>query len=95
MDSDEVVQVYIKDMEASVRVPHHSLCGFKRIHLKSGEKKTVTFEIAPLAMTIVDDQGKRKVENGEFTLFVGGSQPDSVSERLNGKKPMQAVFSVK
>ncbi len=95
VDSDEVVQIYIKDMEASVRVPKHSLCGFKRIHLKSGEKKTVTFEIDSSAMTVVDEAGKRCIENGEFTLYVGGSQPDKVSERLSGKKPVEVVFNVK
>lgn len=95
VDSDEVVQVYIKDMEASVRVPNHSLCGFKRIFLKSGEKKTVTFEIDSRAMTIVDEEGKRYIENGDFTLYVGGAQPDNVSERLSGKKPLVASFNVK
>ncbi|AEY64503.1 glycoside hydrolase family 3 C-terminal domain-containing protein [Clostridium sp. BNL1100] len=95
VDSDEVVQVYIKDMDASVRVPKYSLCGFKRIHLKSGEKKTVTFEIDSNAMTIVDEAGKRYIENGEFTLYVGGSQPDKTSEILSGKKPLEVSFNVK
>lgn len=93
-DSDEVVQVYIKDLKASVRVPHHSLCGFKRIYLKSGEHKTINFEINSRAMTIVDEEGRRYVENGEFTLFVGGSQPDRVSERLLGRKPLELTFTV-
>ncbi len=95
IDSEEVVQVYIKDMEASVRVPKHSLCGFKRIYLKSGEKKTVTFEIASNSMTIVDEAGKRYIENGDFTLYVGGSQPDKTSEKLSGKKPLEVTFNVK
>ena len=37
MAADEVVQLYIKDVEASVDVPLRQLCGFKRIHLKPGE----------------------------------------------------------
>ncbi len=93
-DSDEVVQVYIKDMEASVRVPHHSLCSFKRIHLKRGEQKTVEFDISPKAMTLVNEEGRRYVENGDFKLFVGGAQPDSVSTRLNGKAPLELTFTV-
>lgn len=92
--ADEVVQVYIKDMEASVRVPHHSLCGFRRIHMKSGEKVTVNFEISPTSMTIVDKEGKRYIENGQFTLYVGGSMPDRVSAQLTGKAPIVATFSV-
>lgn len=93
-DSDEVVQIYIKDMKASVRVPHHSLCSFKRIHLKRGEQKTVEFNISPKAMTLVNEEGRRYVENGDFKLFVGGAQPDSVSSRLNGKAPLELTFTV-
>lgn len=93
-DSDEVVQVYIKDMEASVRVPHHSLCSFKRINLKRGEQKTVEFDISPKAMTLVNEEGRRYVENGDFKLFVGGAQPDSVSTRLNRKSPLELTFTV-
>ncbi|MHB8062482.1 MAG: glycoside hydrolase family 3 C-terminal domain-containing protein [Ruminiclostridium sp.] len=93
-DADEVVQVYIKDTEASVRVPHHSLCGFKRIHVKSGVKVTVNFEISPKSMTIVDEEGKRYIENGQFTLYVGGSMPDKVSAELTGKTPIKTVFTV-
>ncbi|HEY5584803.1 MAG TPA: glycoside hydrolase family 3 C-terminal domain-containing protein [Ruminiclostridium sp.] len=94
LDADEVVQVYIKDMEASVRVPHHSLCGFKRIHVKSGEQFTVSFEILPKAMTIVDEEGKRYIENGQFTIYVGGSMPDRVSVSLTGKTPLETMFRV-
>jgi beta-glucosidase len=93
-DADEVVQVYIKDTQASVRVPHHSLCGFKRIHVKSGEKVTVNFAISPKSMTIVDEEGKRYIENGQFTLYVGGSMPDRVSVQLTGKTPLKTVFTV-
>jgi len=93
-DADEVVQVYIKDMESSARVPHHSLCGFKRIHVKSGEKVTVSFEISPNSMTIVDEEGKRYIENGRFTLYVGGSMPDRVSVKLTGKAPLETGFFV-
>jgi len=93
-DADEVVQVYIKDNEASVRVPNHSLCGFKRIHVKSGEKITVNFEITPKSMTLVDEEGKRYIENGQFTLYVGGSMPDKVSAHLTRKAPVAVTFRV-
>ncbi len=93
-DADEVVQIYIKDLEASVRVPHHSLCGFKRIYLKRGEKQTVSFEIAADTMSIVDAEGKRHIENGEFTLYAGGTQPDKVSKQLAGKAPLEIKFTV-
>ena len=72
---DEVVQLYVTDVAASVPVPIRSLAGIKRIPLKPGEKQTVTFTIGPDQMSVIDDNGKRKVEPGEFLVSVGGKQP--------------------
>ena len=72
---DEVVQLYISDVAASVPTPIRSLAGIKRIFLKPGEKQTVSFEIGPERMTVIDDNGKRVIEPGEFTVSVGGKQP--------------------
>ncbi len=93
-DSDEVAELYIRDDLASVRVPKYSLCGFKRIHLKAGESKTVSMTIEPDSMRIVDDSGNRFIENGSFTVYMGGSAPDPRSCRLLGKAPLQASFTV-
>ena len=81
-DTDEVVQFYIKDNKSKFAVPNHSLCGFKRIHLKKGESKTVEFTIRNKAMTIVDDEGNRYIDSDNFTIFAGVSQPDKRSLEL-------------
>jgi len=72
---DEVVQLYVTRVAASVPVPIRSLAGIQRIFLKPGEKRTVTFTLAPEQMSVIDDQGKRIVEPGEFLISVGGKQP--------------------
>lgn len=72
---EEVVQLYVTDVEASVPVPVRSLKGFKRISLAPGEKKTVSFTLEPRDLTIVDDSGKRIVEPGAFEVSAGGKQP--------------------
>ncbi|MCI0661460.1 MAG: glycoside hydrolase family 3 C-terminal domain-containing protein, partial [Acidobacteria bacterium] len=72
---DEVVQVYLTDVAASVPVPIRSLAGIKRIFLKPGEKQTVLFALAPEQMLVIDDRGKRVIEPGEFVVSVGGKQP--------------------
>jgi beta-glucosidase len=72
---DEVVQLYITDMQASVPVPIRSLAGVKRISLKPGEKQTVSFNIAPWQMSVITDAGKRIIEPGQFAISVGGKQP--------------------
>ncbi len=72
---DEVVQLYITDVAASVPVPIRSLIGFDRISLRPGEKRTVTFTITPRQMSLIDDAGKRIIEPGEFLISAGGGQP--------------------
>jgi beta-glucosidase len=72
---DEVVQVYITDVAASVPVAIRSLAGVKRVFLKPGEKQLVSFVLTGEQMSIIDDNGKRLIEPGEFLVGVGGKQP--------------------
>lgn len=72
---DEVVQLYVTDMAASVPVPVRSLAGVKRVFLKPGEKQNVSFTLIPRQMSIIDDRSKRLVEPGDFLITVGGKQP--------------------
>lgn len=71
----EVVQLYLRDLEASTRVPIHSLQGFRRVTLAPGSSEEVIFHLAPKQLTVVLDDGTRVVEAGEFEVFVGGGQP--------------------
>jgi len=91
---DEVAQVYIKDVEASWRVPNWQLSGIKRIKLESGESREITFEILPEQLAVVNDDGQSVIEPGDFEIYVGGSQPDPRSIRLTGKAPLKAVLKV-
>ncbi len=75
-DGDEVVQLYVSDVESSVPVPRHHLEGFRRIHLKAGETQTVTFELKPEQLACYDDDGRPFIEPGDFRISVGGGQPD-------------------
>ena len=88
-DTDEVVQVYIKDMDSPLAVRNYSLCGFKRVSLKAGEEKTVEFTISNKAMNVVDEEGNRYIEGEHFRLFVGVSQPDKRSAELTGHYPAE------
>jgi beta-glucosidase len=76
MAGDEVVQVYVKDVSASVRVPRHSLQAFERITLQPGEKRTITIELSPRNMALLNEDMKWMVEPGEFIISIGGGQPD-------------------
>jgi beta-glucosidase len=72
---DEVVQLYVTDAAASVPVPVRSLAGVARLHLEPGERRGVSFTLAPEQMTVIDGRGRRVVEPGEFLISVGGKQP--------------------
>jgi beta-glucosidase len=74
-DGEEVVQLYVTDLEASVPVPIRSLQGFRRIALKVGEKRTVSFVLDPRQVSLIDAAGRRVIEPGEFGIAVGGKQP--------------------
>ena len=88
-DTDEVIEIYIKDT-CPFAVPNHKLCGFERVHIARGEKKTVTVQLDKDCFTAVDENGERKVFSSEFTLFAGVSQPDELSAKLTGT-PCQSI----
>ncbi|MGB5262004.1 MAG: glycoside hydrolase family 3 C-terminal domain-containing protein, partial [Lutimonas sp.] len=94
-DAEEVVQLYIKDVEASLDVPQLSLRDFQRVHLKAGEKKEVTFMITPEMLKLVNDKGEKVLEKGKFKLFIGGTQPDKRSQALGASAVLSTELIVK
>ena len=75
-DGDEVIQLYIKDLFASVARPVMELKGFQRVHLKKGETKELSFEITPELLSMLDIDLNRIVEPGEFRIMIGASSND-------------------
>jgi beta-glucosidase len=92
---EEVVQLYITDLESSTRVPIQALKGFQRVNLKPGESKTVSFEITPELMEIVDDEGNRIIEKGEFKVVIAGASPSGRNEVLGASKGVSGIFRVR
>ena len=74
-EGDEVAQLYVTDLEASVRVPLRSLAGVERVHLKPGEKRVVSFTIEPRQLSVITNDGRTVVEPGQFRVTIGGKQP--------------------
>lgn len=85
MASDEVVEIYLRDEDASVRVPVHKLVGCKRIFLQPDERKEVTFTIDAGQFCIINEDGEHLYESGFYTIYAGGSQPDPYSQKLTGQ----------
>ncbi len=78
-DGEEVVQLYITDCEASVPVPIRRLAAFKRVAIKAGESCRISLTVNSDMMSVITDDTKRKVEEGKFTISVGGGQPVDVT----------------
>lgn len=78
-DADEIVQLYIHDMVASITRPVRELKGFERIYLKKGESKVVTFEIKDELLKFYNANLDYVLEPGDFEIMIG---PDSSLEHL-------------
>ncbi len=76
---DEVAQLYVTDMYASVKTRVMELKGFERLTLEPGQTKTVTFTLTPYDLSLLNVDMDRVVEPGEFKIMVGGMSPDYVA----------------
>ena len=78
-DGEEVIQVYLTHKNTGIKKPIRALKGFKRISLKAGESRTVEFNLTSEDLSVVDENGIRKVVPGEIEISVGGCQPSESS----------------
>ncbi|MBQ2720435.1 MAG: fibronectin type III-like domain-contianing protein, partial [Clostridia bacterium] len=73
MAGDEVVQLYIDDVESSVVTPPLLLKGFERVHFEAGEEKQITFNLNENSFSLIDINYKKTVEPGDFRILVGSA----------------------
>lgn len=92
---EEVVQLYISDLQATSTTPAYSLKGFTRVKLNPGQSARVIFNITPEMMKLVKDDGSMIIEPGDFKIWISGSCPIPRSESLGASNPQNAVFKVK
>ena len=72
----EVVQLYIDDVISSVVTPIIELKGFEKISLEPGEQKSVSFELTPHDLSLLNMAMERMVEPGTFDVMIGSSCKD-------------------
>lgn len=75
-DGEEVVQLYIRDCVASLVRPMKELKDFKKIALKSGETKKVTFKIDEEKLAFYNEKLDWVTESGKFDIMIGSSSAD-------------------
>ena len=73
---DEVIQLYIRDILASVARPVLQLQDFTRVHLAPGEEKQITFTLGPAQLRMLDQNMNWVVEPGVFRVLIGASSKD-------------------
>ncbi|WGD34250.1 beta-glucosidase BglX [Olleya sp. YS] len=74
----EVVQLYIRDLYASITRPIKELKGFELVELEPGETKTIQLTLSKEELGFFNNQGEFIVENGSFEVYVGGSSKTSL-----------------
>lgn len=78
---DEVAQLYVSDVYASMTRPVKELAGFARVHLEPGEKKRLTFSLHTSQLAFLDQDMKWKIEHGQILVEAAASSDDA---RLSG-----------
>ena len=84
-EGDEIPQMYVHQQVASVTRPVKQLAGFRRIHLKPGEKATVEFVLTPEALSLINADMHQVVEPGLFDIMVGPSSAKTETVTLEVK----------
>lgn len=86
----ETVQVYVKAERPGT--PNAQLKALCKVDLAPGEEKRVTLHLPLCALALCDEEGVSQVLPGDYTLWVGGSQPDSRSIQLTGQEPLRLAL---
>ena len=81
---DEVVQLYLK-FPAVKGAPLIALRGFQRIHLEPGASQKVHFDLKDRDLGMVTEDGTPIIAKGDYTISIGGGQPDTLAPVVTGK----------
>jgi beta-glucosidase len=80
---DEVVELYLK-FPPVAGAPNIALRGFQRIHLEPGASQNVHFELKNRDMSMVTENGEPIIAGGDYTVSIGGGQPDTGAPGVTG-----------
>ncbi len=94
VESEEVVQVYLKTPRGDAPSPRFSLVGLQRIRLAPGASRNLTLSLLPQVLQAVDADGTMCQRPGIYSLWVGGSTPDPRAIELGATPPAHTSFEV-
>ena len=92
MDTEDVLQLYLKDMASPDAPENPILCGFRRVALAQGEEKEIIIPLNPDAFRVCNAEGQWIPGSGKWTLYAAFGQPDARTEELTGKKAVSCTI---
>ncbi len=84
--TEDVVQLYIRDVTSPDATPNPKLCAFQRVSLAQGEERELTISLPAAAFQVCNEAGEWVDGSGKWTLYAAFGQPDARTEELTGKK---------
>jgi beta-glucosidase len=81
-EGKEIVQVFIKDLVATVSPDAKKLVGFNKINLKAGATKTVEFNLTTKVLESIGINNNWIIEEGEFEILVGGNPQELLKQKV-------------
>jgi beta-glucosidase len=94
MDGEEVVQIYLSGMDVPAPRPRHTLVSFRRVKVKAGQSKKVSFTLPREAFLTVDESGDFRLETGPVRLTVGGCSPGPRGSALGAPTPLTELINL-
>ena len=90
---DEVVQIYAK-RESRFESRNPRLVAFKKVAVPAGETVEASIMVEFDPMYVFDDAGNQLCEDGDYTLYIGGHQPNAHSDRLADSQCLELPFKL-
>ena len=91
-ETEDVVQVYVKDLLSPDAPSNPVLCAFQRVHLNQGEEKEITLKLPQRAFQVCNQEGQWVPGGGKWTVYASFGQPDARTQELTGKEAVSCVI---
>lgn len=93
-DSYEVPQAYVAATYPGLELPKYQLKFYDSVFIPRGGTVTVPVELPARAFSVIHEDGSCQVHPGEFTVYIGGQQPDARSRELTGRDVLTVTVTL-
>lgn len=91
---EETVQVYLQNKASDYRPINPRLVAFEKVKLDVNESKTISVVVDWKNLLVVNDEGEAILDDKDYKVYVGHSQPDSISKELLGVSPLSMAIEI-